>query len=409
MITCKKCGHHNPDGASFCANPDCRAFLEWTGEHEETGTIQKIEAEAAASAAGAVASLSQTELSVEPGAETTCGLTVRNRGAVVDQFTLGVLGDVDGWASVEPPELNLFPDSEGVATITFRPPRSSDVPAGVKSFKVRVASTEDQTFAATAEGTVEVGRFDELSAKLVPTTSEGHSQATHEFLLENRGNAVVSATVSAEDSENALTFTVSPRTLSVPPGRRARARVVVRPRESRSVGEPRPHPFEVLAEPDTGDTLRVGGKMIEAALIRRVTRGHLLALRILLTLIGAAILLQGASMEWLPGVTGVDLTYDQYADTVFGVSAPAPPEGVPTTLVALGLVAILLAALATLGILTRTGKPTRAAGWLGIVLFVAFLVTLLLAGQSTGVGVIVVLVGSVVVLIAGLIGTVSLS
>jgi len=51
---------------------------------------------------GAITSLEQRSIAVEPGGEATCSILVRNTGTVVDQFTVDVLGDARAWARVEP-------------------------------------------------------------------------------------------------------------------------------------------------------------------------------------------------------------------------------------------------------------------------------------------------------------------
>src|SRR5262245_21727940 len=92
---------------------------------------------------GASASLGERVVSVDPGSEVRVQIRVRNTGQVVDQFTLQVLGAAAEWSSVEPATVSLFPGREEAATVWFRPPRTSAVPAGELPFAVRVTSHED--------------------------------------------------------------------------------------------------------------------------------------------------------------------------------------------------------------------------------------------------------------------------
>ncbi|MFD7536332.1 hypothetical protein ACFV6N_11995, partial [Streptomyces sp. NPDC059819] len=61
------------------------------------------------------------------------------RGA---EYRLTVVGDAAGWARVEPAVLRLYPGAEGVADITFAPPRTSDAIAGPSVFGIRVDPRE---------------------------------------------------------------------------------------------------------------------------------------------------------------------------------------------------------------------------------------------------------------------------
>ena len=58
---------------------------------------------------GASVTLTAPSIGVVPGGEATLELRLRNTGTVVDEFSLSVLGDAAGWASVEPPTISLFP------------------------------------------------------------------------------------------------------------------------------------------------------------------------------------------------------------------------------------------------------------------------------------------------------------
>src|SRR2546428_9742683 len=108
---------------------------------------------------GATATLEAPALAVEPGAEASVKLRVRNTGQVVDPFAFQVLGDPGGWSAGDPPPLSLFPGAEEVTTIRFRPPRASSVPAGEVPFAVRVVSREDPDAAAVEDRLPAIGSF----------------------------------------------------------------------------------------------------------------------------------------------------------------------------------------------------------------------------------------------------------
>ncbi|MFG3282903.1 hypothetical protein ACGF3I_13210, partial [Streptomyces sp. NPDC048111] len=73
---------------------------------------------------------------VAPGDSAVVRLRVRNTGDTVEEYRLVPVGDVAGWARVEPGVLRLYPGAEATAEITFAPPRTSDAIAGPSPFAV---------------------------------------------------------------------------------------------------------------------------------------------------------------------------------------------------------------------------------------------------------------------------------
>src|SRR5918999_4851705 len=100
MIVCRECGHQSPNGTTFCRNPECGRFLEWSGEAVDTGVLPKIDATAPAPAAPDdtaapprkrvrfVATLEETDVAVEPGGVARIKAKIINKGEIVDRFRL---------------------------------------------------------------------------------------------------------------------------------------------------------------------------------------------------------------------------------------------------------------------------------------------------------------------------------
>jgi hypothetical protein len=194
---------------------------------------------------GALAHLETKSVPVTPDGAAVAEIRVRNSGKVVDQFSLRVLGDAQGWAVVDPPVLSLFPGAEEKARVTFRPPRSFHVPAGPMPFGVRVDSQQDPANSATEEGVLQIAPFVETQPELTPRRVAGSRSATYELTLENRGNARISASLSTFDAERQLEFEV-PASIVADPGQMAVAQVLVRPRDRFLRGEPKSRPFRLL-------------------------------------------------------------------------------------------------------------------------------------------------------------------
>ena len=212
---------------------------------------------------GATASLSTNTLSVEPGGQVTCEVRVRNTGQIVDAFTFDVLGDAGPWASVDPPLLSLFPGGEETATLTFRPPRLPTTFAGILPFGLRVNSREDPYGSVVEEGTLEVSRFTDLSAELLPRTSHGKRSARHELAIDNRSNYRVNATITAADPDDKLLFAIGPPGVVVEPGHAAFSRILVRPRKGFWRGQPKTCPYQVVVTPEEQPPFAADGTFVQ--------------------------------------------------------------------------------------------------------------------------------------------------
>lgn len=199
---------------------------------------------------GALVSLDHATLPVEPGGEAALTVTVRNSGAVVDQFAIEVLGDSSSWATADPPTLSLFPGAEGTARITFRPPRVASTPAGVVRFGVMVRSAEDPDGSRVEEGALDVAPFQATGAELIPRTSHGSRSGRHELAIDNRGNVRLETALEGFDPDRRVRFAFDPPNLSVEPGIAGFGRVVVKPVRTFWRGPARTVPFQVAVRPD---------------------------------------------------------------------------------------------------------------------------------------------------------------
>ena len=120
---------------------------------------------------GASAWLEETEVAVDPGTEAAVELRVRNTGPMMDEFSFAPVGMAQGWISVEPSIVSLFPGAEEQVQVHFRPPRLHTTLAGASPFAVKVVPREDPESTSVVEGTLHVSPFEERGVDLVPTTS----------------------------------------------------------------------------------------------------------------------------------------------------------------------------------------------------------------------------------------------
>jgi len=188
-------------------------------------------------------------VNVQPGGEGVASITIRNTGQVVDQFAINLLGDASAWGRPDPGVISLFPGAEETVTLRFSPPRSSAIVAGTVPFGVRVTSQEDPEFSVVEEGSVLIGGFSAVEARIVPRTSEGKRNAVHRIEVTNTGNAPVSAHLVASDPDELLVFDFEPDDVEVQPGATASVKLkVVAKKPNRGKGARR-MPFQVQVEP----------------------------------------------------------------------------------------------------------------------------------------------------------------
>jgi hypothetical protein len=207
-------------------------------------------------------------LSVTPGGDASCEIKVRNTGVVVDEYTFEVLGAAAAWSTVEPSSLSLFPDSEGTAKVTFRPPRRPDTPSGLVPFGVKVTSNEDPGGTDVVESAVEVGPFTALMADIVPRTSHGRFAGRHRISISNRGNEHVVPLLGASDPDDLLKFDL-PNELAVEPGTVGFAKVRATPRDRFLWGPSRTHPFTIVAEAKGEPPMALQANMAQDSIIPR--------------------------------------------------------------------------------------------------------------------------------------------
>jgi hypothetical protein len=127
-----------------------------------------------------------------------------------------------------------------------------------------------------------------------------------------------------------------------------------------------------------------------------------LAVRVVLTLVGAVGMIGSAFVSWIRGIQGTEIP----AAALFDVEV----EPTDRFVASLGFVMIVLGLLAIIGLAPRSGWLTRLAGALGIAAFVLVAIQLYRAPGDLGLddvrlGGWIALVGSVIALVGGFFGT----
>lgn len=265
---------------------------------------------------------------------------------------------------------------------------------------VTITATEGSRTATTSVDLVQTASApwtDTLAVRLDPSVLRLGSRRRGKLavVLDNRrGAEAIQVTLSGDDTENALTFGFSPTSVQVPPGGAVSAVVTVTaPRVQ--PGLERTRPVTVTASDGRSD-VHADGSVVQLTSPRRGL------LRLLLTLLGALLIVLGAARPLASGspLSAFDLTVAEVAGR-FDQSVDL--AGFQDTL-SFGLLLVVLAALAVLGLTGRSGRLTRWCAVLCALLVVAVTITGVVLDEATGPGTggVLVVLGCVAAYVGGL-------
>ncbi|SCL46191.1 COG1470 family protein [Micromonospora yangpuensis] len=215
----------------------------------------------------ASANLASTSVSVAPGGEAEVPVTVRNAGDTVEAYQIEVLGVPAEWVTVEPPTLTIYPAGSDGVVVTFRPPRSSRVDAGDRTFGVRVVPSEYPDSAVVEEGVLTVEPFAELAAQVQPPSRSGLRGARYRIDTDNLGNVTEEVAFAVAEGTDQVAFALPADAVAVPNGTRAETRLRVRARRLLWWGEPKEYPFAVELRPGAGRAVNLDATFVQRPVI----------------------------------------------------------------------------------------------------------------------------------------------
>ncbi|MCK6564043.1 MAG: FHA domain-containing protein [Dehalococcoidia bacterium] len=181
---------------------------------------------------------------VAAGSPTTATVSIQNRGAVADDFTISVPDLPPSWVRVSRTALSLPPGAREEVTVVITPPPGPESLAGEHQLSVAVVSRVEGV-EVRALGRLVILPFEDLRCELRPQRSR------RDFVLTafNAGNAPTGVALAGVDDQSALRFQFEPDALELGPGEGAGARVRVQPARRRLLGKPEARPFRAEARP----------------------------------------------------------------------------------------------------------------------------------------------------------------
>jgi hypothetical protein len=334
-VVCRSCGKSNPDGTQFCGNPECGAYLPWTGRTDAAPQAQPptpapadppVRPVPEAQSAAASLTLSAAALAAAPGETATTTVTIHNGGTQVERFAVRVLGPTANWVSVEPAVVTVYPNSRADCTVNFTPPRRPDTVPGRAPFTVLATSELHPGLSVPGNGVLDVGAYRGVGAVMSPQGTRGRWRTLHAVDVTNSGNVTEPVSLRVDDASGRLRFALPPADLPIPPGQH-RITVAVRP-QLRLVGKPVRHPFQLTVTPRPPvPPVRLDGSREAVPLIA----GWIPAVAVaaaLLVLAGLTYALAGGK---LPRFTAAGASPAASAAAATGGGAASPTSGPPST------------------------------------------------------------------------------
>jgi hypothetical protein len=239
-------------------------------------------------AARTQASLSPTELSVEPGAVVDFALAIRNPGSAPGRYLIEVTGIDPSWIRLPTDSLSVDARDQKLLRLTIAPPRSPETRAGSYKVYARVSSTESHE-SVTAAAELTVKPFLDYALSLAP--AQWWNRAGRFVLaIENRGNVAVAFGLSARDRNDACRYELESPTVTVQPAGSIRVPLRVQPKEQTSGGA-KSYAFAVTASPEgyADRAQSVSAQFIPGPALSRQAAVALLAASVAMLLAAAAV------------------------------------------------------------------------------------------------------------------------
>ena len=215
---------------------------------------------------GASAWLEETEVEVDPGTEAAVEMRVRNTGPLMDEFSFSPVGMAQGWISVEPSIVSLFPGAEEQVQVHFRPPRLHTTLAGASPFAVKVVPREDPESTRSWRARSTSPRSRSAASTWCPPPREAGEGRPRPARPQHRQRRAA-APARRRRPEGPAPLRLQPVDAAGRAGHGPARQVHVRPRQAFWRGESRTWPFQLILDEEGRDEPQiVGGAMLQEPL-----------------------------------------------------------------------------------------------------------------------------------------------
>jgi hypothetical protein len=221
------------------------------------------------------------ELTAEPvslrmfkGETAETGITLRNRGQTVDQFTINIEGLDPEWYTLPVSSVALFPNDQDIVKVVFTLPE--DIDPGVDAYPiiVKAISQENPQDISTTELNIEIGKAPKISLNLSPERLSGRRGA-YTVTASNPGSRECSVQLKGNSPKGRVFFNFQPDKLTIPAGGTLESTLNVRLSRLALILWERTYDFEVSAEQTDGmaaETIRQNGQLVSVPWYRFLSR-----------------------------------------------------------------------------------------------------------------------------------------
>ena len=196
-----------------------------------------------------VVSLSETDITIDPGSVTQMTVTISNQQETADRVSLEIEGIDVEWYAIPVPAANVAPGASVVLKVPFRVARDSSNKAGTYPFLVRVQAMESGEL-GVAQASLNVHAFNSLQVELNPKRAIAtffHPLNDFDFTLINQGNSEETLDLFASDQDDSCAFEFDVDRLSLKPGQSVVVPLAVRPKAAALIGGTRIYGFSASA------------------------------------------------------------------------------------------------------------------------------------------------------------------
>jgi hypothetical protein len=197
-------------------------------------------------------------VAVQPGQQADFNLEIANRSQVDDRVTVAVEGLPDSWVEV-PDEFISVPAGQSTpVTITIRPPRQTEIPAGRQRFRLRLRSQQHAQDEPSVTASLMLGALETFEAGLTPQRLE--LPGTIQVSLRNTGNAPTTFSVVGHDPEQKLRFHGEQGRVRLEPQQSAVVEMELEPRRQGWFTSADAYPFAVEVRNRAGSHQMLSGE-----------------------------------------------------------------------------------------------------------------------------------------------------
>lgn len=268
------------------------------------------------------------EMVAVPGADVKATLLLENLALESQRFKIEIAGVPREWVRLDRTEVQLASGAQTEILASFKPIRRSETRPGSYPLTVTVEPLNKPENTIRIESQLRIGAYGGFGMVMGTELIEG--KEPFNLHLHNQGNAPLTVSLRGVDPTNALTYTISPRVVTLQGGERQTLEGVVASQQGALIGKPREYRYDIVAlsHDASGFQAAVSGRYVAKPFLPAWTATlavPLVAIGAIALVVLLALLLGGGDEDNPPEII-------QPAINAFTVSQPEVELGQPVAL-----------------------------------------------------------------------------